>query len=196
MMENEITSLDLDILTEIGNIGAGNAATALSTMLDKVVLIDIPLAKFYDLAKIPNILGGAENVRTGIFLGINGALNGYIFFILKDKDADKLSKIAAGEYNIDTKSILLEITNIISGAYVSAIGSIINDSIYLTPPEFVHDMIGALIDSFVPILCNVADKAMIIGTKLTIGDKTISGFYILMLEQGSLQKLLDYLKSN
>lgn len=189
-----ISTQDLDILREIGNIGAGNAATALSMILNKRVWLEVPEAQLCNLTEIPERLGGSEEVRTGIFFGVKEALKGFIFFILDDADADKLHKAASMGLDIDMVSVLSEVSNIISGAYVGAIASMINDTVDITPPEIGHDMVGSLIDSIVSVLCNVGDKAVYIKTSMVIEEETIAGYYVLMLEQESLLKLLNYFK--
>ena len=192
MTNREITSFDLDILGEIGNIGSGNAATALSVMLNKKVSLEVPLVKLTELPQVSNSIGGPESLKTGIFFGVNKALKGYISFIFDDEDVERLCKCFPDEYQVDKNSTISEIANIISGAYVGAIAGMINNVIDITPPEVGHDMIGALIDSMISSIYEAADKTVIIGTKLTIDETAITGFYVLLLEQESLNFLLDY----
>jgi len=195
MVNRKITKFDLDILGEVGNIGAGNAATALSQILNKKVLLNIPMVKLCKLNEIPDILGGPEELRTGVFFGINQALNGYILFMISDDGAAKIKKAVAGDYEIDSNSVVSEIANIISGAYVGSLAMMINNTIDITPPEVCQDMVGALIDSLIANICSVADKTVIIGTNLVIDEEEISGFYVLLLEKESLDSMLDYFNS-
>lgn len=192
--DNSISNYELDILREIGNIGAGNAATALSQILNKKVDLEVPLAELSELSKIPDILGGADAVRTGIFFGVKQALSGYIFFILKDEDADMLHKLAAGDYDIDKTSVLQEISNIISASYVNAIATMINEIVDITPPEVCRDMLGSLLDSIISSLYSVGDTGVLIKTTLSIEEEVISGYFVFLLEKDSLTKLLNFFK--
>lgn len=192
MQNREITNFDIDILGEIGNIGSGNAATALSEILNKTVLLTVPMVKVCGLNEIANVLGGAEEVRVGVFFGLSEALKGYVLFMVKESDAQKIKDIAANGYDIDVSSVFSEIANIISGAYVGSLAAMINDKIDITPPEVCIDMLGSLIDSLVACVLSVADKTVVIGTSLIIDDEEISGFYVLLLEEESLNKMLDY----
>lgn len=192
MVEREITNFDIDILGEIGNIGSGNAATALSQILDMPVNLEVPMVQICRLVDVPGILGGPEEPRTAIFFGVTQALNGYILFLLQDDDVKKICNIVCTECEIEETSVISEISNIISGAYVGAIAQMINETVDITPPEVGHDMLGAMLDGVVSTLCEVADKTVVIGTKLIIGEETIPSFYVLLLEQQSLSKLLDY----
>jgi chemotaxis protein CheC len=195
MSNREITSFDIDILGEIGNIGSGNAATALSEILNKKVMLNVPMVNVCGINEIANVLGGAEEIRTGVFFGLSEALNGYVVFMIKESDALKIKNIAAGGYDIDTNSVVSEIANIISGAYVGSLAAMINDKIDITPPEVCQDMLGSLIDGLVACVLSVADKTVVIGTNLTIDDEEISGFYVLLLEEESLDKMLNYFNS-
>jgi chemotaxis protein CheC len=195
MVNRKISKYDLDILGEVGNIGAGNAATALSQILNKKVLLNIPMVKLCKLNEIADILGGAEEIRTAVFFGINQALNGYILFMITDDDASKIKRAIAGDYEIDPGSVVSEIANIISGAYVGSLAAMINNKIDLTPPEVCQDMVGSLVDALIANVCSVADKTVIIGTNLVINEEEISGYYVLLLEQESLDNMLDYFNS-
>ena len=195
MVNRKITAFDLDILGEIGNIGSGNAATALSLLIDQPVNLEVPLVQICNLEDFPGYLGAPDDVRTGIFFGVSEALRGYIVFLLNEHDTSRLSEITAQKYGMESSSVIPEIANIISGAYVSALATMIEDKVDITPPEIGHDMIGSLVDTIISDLCAVADKVVIIGTKLVIGEETFSAFYVLLLEQESLNKLLDYFNS-
>ena len=77
-----IADFQLDVLKEVGNIGAGHAATALSKMLDKPVDMKIPMVNVLAFEDITESLGGAEEVVVAIFLRVVGEAPGNMFFIL------------------------------------------------------------------------------------------------------------------
>ena len=196
-MENrEITSVDLDMLQEIGNIGSGSAATALSSMINKTVLIEVPGVKLVKIFEISSTIGNDEDIKTGIFININGTLNGFIILLLDDCDALMLNDLIVNIYGsgVDQEAILSEIGNIISGSYISAIASMINGTINLAPPILGHDMLCSLLDGFVSAICAVADSTVVIENDLIIDDKKIGCSSLLLLETDSLNKLLDYFK--
>lgn len=196
MTDREITSFDLDILGEIGNIGGGNAATALSQILNKPVYLEVPMKKLCNLTDVSDVLGGSEEFRTGVFFQISEFLDGYVMFILDNNDTERICNIVSGGYQVDPNSVISEIANIISGAYIGALASMLDKKIDLSPPAIGQDMLGSLVDGIISNLCSVGNQTVIIGTKLVIGDETFSGFYVLMLESHSLNKLLDHFKLN
>ncbi len=131
MDEIFLNSFHLDILKEIGNIGAGNAATALAKMLDKKVNMEVPQIKIMGFSEVSEVVGGAETPVAGILLGIRGDISGYILFVLEEGAAKKLINMLMGknpdeevEYNEITLSALKEVGNILTGSYLSAISTL------------------------------------------------------------------------
>lgn len=196
MKNNEISNFDISVLTEIGNIGAGNAATALSQMINKTIGIEVPSVNICKLTDIPEVMGGAEEIRTGIFFSIKGTTDGYMMFILKEEDVNRITGILSDIYGggLDSNSIMSEVANIIAGSYIGALANMMNGFIDLSPPQIGNDMIGSLIDSIISCLCTAGDKTVIIGTNLIIENEVISFSSALLLEMESLNKILEYFK--
>ena len=122
---NHIDDVHFDVLKEIGNIGAGNATTALSQMINKRVDMKVPKVELLDFNQLANIVGGPENLVVGILLTLEGEISGMMMFMLEQKSAHNLVNLLMGK-NIDDFSsftdmdisALQEIGNIISGAYL------------------------------------------------------------------------------
>ena len=111
-----LNSFHLDVLKEIGNIGSGNAATALEKLLDKKVDMKVPQIKIMGFSEVSEVLGGAETIVVGILLGVLGDINGYILFILEQDAANMLINILMNrkpgeevEYNEITLSAFKEV---------------------------------------------------------------------------------------
>ena len=98
------TDLEIDALKEIGNIGAGNAATALSMMLSKKITIKVPQVRIIPFNEVSELVGGPEKLVAGIFLRISGDIDGNILIIISEQDARSLTKILLnyiGDTNCD-----------------------------------------------------------------------------------------------
>lgn len=80
-----IESLQFDVLREIGNIGAGNATTALSQMINSKIDMKVPKVELLDFKEVPDIVGGAESLVVGILLTLDGDIDGMMMFILEKK---------------------------------------------------------------------------------------------------------------
>ena len=77
----------LDVLKELGNIGAGNATTALATMLQTKVDMSVPQVRLLKFPEVGAILGGEEQIVAGVYLAISGDITGSIMFLVKEEVA-------------------------------------------------------------------------------------------------------------
>lgn len=207
MINRDITEFDIDMLGEIGNIGAGHAASALSDMLQQKILIDVTFSDLCDSQNIADKLGGNEALMTVTYNEISEALEGYIFFILNDNDVETIYNIAAQGYEVEREAVIVEITNIITGSYITALSDLLEEPIDQNVPKTKRDKLGSFINSIIDNeSAEIADKTMIIGTNLiiknldigtnlTVEDFNMSGFYVMVLKQKSLDKLLQKFNS-
>ena len=198
---NELQALHIDALTEIGNIGSGNAATALATMMNVFVDIAIPTVTIQDYEQISELLGGPETPAIGVTLDIAGDLKGKIIHILHPDFANKLVNTF---YPVEIKcledisemdlSVLSEMGNITSGAYVNALASLTNLFIDIRPPFTQCDTIKHILDKSIEALPELGNQMLFIDEKLTVSNSEIKSSLVLMLEMDSLKKLFDRLK--
>ena len=146
--------MHIDVLKEIGNIGAGNAATSLSQMLSKRIDMNVPEVKILKYEDIIESIGGAENVIVGILVSFFGDIDGVILFLLKKEFVHLILNSLMGtelsKFEDITEmemSALSEIGNIMVSSYVNSIASLTNMTIDITVPGLNIDMAGALLDS-------------------------------------------------
>ncbi|MDY6795626.1 MAG: chemotaxis protein CheC [Actinomycetota bacterium] len=199
MMEGkELTPLQLDALREVGNIGSGNAAVALSTMVDKKVLLSVPRASLVPLVKVSDLVGGAETPVVGIYLHISGDASGSMLLLLEESSAEQLaqlmcSKDSEGELTTVQQSALQETGSILAGSYLNALSQM--TSILLRPsvPGFAMDMAGAIIDFILVEISQSEDYVLVIETEFDIMQKKIRGHLILFPDLGSLDVILGRL---
>ena len=72
----------LDALREVGNIGLGNAMTALSTMIDQGVDMSVPRVGVVPLSQFAEMAGGEESVAACIYMPVEGEVSGHVAFLL------------------------------------------------------------------------------------------------------------------
>jgi chemotaxis protein CheC len=196
----EISPFHLDILKEIGNIGAGNAATALSVLIGKKVDMEVPSVKVISLNEITEVLGGADNVVAAIFFRVEGDVPASFFFIQHIDEAIKLVNDITNEKNEDLQSLselsisaLQEIGNILTGSYLSALSDFTNITMVPTVPALAIDMAGAVLIQGIVSDCNVGDDAVLIDTSFVeIDDKLsnlIKGYFFLLPDQESFKTI-------
>ncbi len=122
-----------DVLKEIGNIGVGNAMTALSQMLQCKVDMKVPQVKLLDFAEVGELMGGEEQIMVGVYLGVEGDITGSMMFLVEQGSAKHLiNKIMMGmasegeEFTEMELSAMKEVGNIITGAYLNSLSSLTN----------------------------------------------------------------------
>ena len=91
-----LTDMQFDVLKEIGNIGAGNATTALSQMINMKIDMNVPKVALVPLSDISGIIGSEEMVIVGIMLGMEGDITGTMMFLLKVDSAHRIVNLLMG----------------------------------------------------------------------------------------------------
>lgn len=198
--DESLDDIEFDVLTEIGNIGAGNATTALSQLINTRIDMRVPKVELLTFADLAEIIGGAETLVAGILLSLEGDIQGSMLFVLESNAARVLVQqlMGCGDSAEDTFSemeisALQEIGNIISGAYLSAISSLTNLLITASVPSLAFDMAGAILSVPAIEFGKLGDKALLIESQFKDLDVDISGYFILIPTLDSYGKILKSL---
>lgn len=192
-----LDNIQIDVLREIGNIGAGNAATALARMLGEKVDMDVPKVKILQFKEVNDILGDAETLVIGILLNVTGDLCGNIMFTLDFEAARILVNIligkpveTTGEFSDIELSALKEIGNILAGSYLSALSTLTNLRILPSVPEMAIDMAGAIMSVPAIEFGKIGDTVLFIETEFMEGNTKVVGNFFLVPEVESYEILL------
>ncbi|WP_240375332.1 chemotaxis protein CheC [Bacillus piscicola] len=175
-----IQPLHLDVLKEAGNIGAGNAATALSSLLNKTIDMKVPAVRVVSFQEVQALAGGAETLVVAAFLRITGEAPGSMFLILQKSEAEHLAAALTGQRvdigNDDLEemavSALQETSNILAGSYLSALSDFTSINMQPSVPALAIDMAGALLDAGFVEMSQVGDYAIVIDTVMEEPEKT------------------------
>lgn len=182
-----------DVLKEIGNIGGGNAATALSSILTGRVDMSVPKLRIVGVNEIAAVLGGPEKEVVGILVPMEHEVKGMLLFLL-DKEFTHLllstllgKKIESFE-NINEldMSALKEIGNILAGSYINAICTLAGLDITLLPPDIAIDMVGAILNYPAEKFGAMGDKVLYIEENFFSGEESIKSHLLIMPEMDSL----------
>ena len=196
----DLSYIHMDVLREIGNIGAGNAATSLAMMLGQPVDMTLPKVNLLPFNEIAGAMGGPENILYGVLLGLEGDISGMIMFLLDKQFAHLVINILMGgayesfdEMDEMALSAIKEVGNILSGAYANSIGELTGLKIDLTVPSVSIDMAGALLS--VPIIRfgAIGDKVLFIEENFNSSEKSVMSHMILFAEPESLNLILSKL---
>jgi chemotaxis protein CheC len=194
-----LDSIHLDILKELGNIGAGNAATSLSQLLNQRVDMSVPEVKLLKLRDAPYILGGPEIPVIGVTVLIEGDGEGQILLLFASDSAERLIRnivagFSPGDISNEIRdSVLLEVGNIVGSTFLNALSSFINLKLIPTVPASTYDMVGALIDNALAIEMAEDDIIIIIVTDFTVKGETIEGYMIFVPKPEFLSKIFNAL---
>jgi len=187
-IQKNISPTHIDILKEVGNIGAGNAATALAQLINKKITMRVPEVNVMSFDEIIDVVGGPENMVAGIYLRFMGGIDGNILFIIPYRNTLNLLDIIFGEKKRDLfcefdpieRSALAEIGNILAGSYLSAISSLTKMLLKPSVPALAIDMAGAILSVPLTYYGHVGDTALLIDTVFEEGENLIKGHFFLI----------------
>lgn len=197
----QLNEMHIDVLKEIGNIGAGNAATSLAQMLNREVDMVTPTVRILDISEADKALGGPETPVVAILVELNGDIHGIMMFVIDQNFTRALLQALLGEEENDKlgclsemeTSALSEIGNIMIGSYANSIATLSNLEIKISVPAVTADMVGALLTVPAAEMGSVSDKIIFIEDDFLSSNETISANMMLIPDIDSLNKLMNSL---
>ncbi|MFN7250817.1 MAG: chemotaxis protein CheC [Anaerobacillus sp.] len=197
---DRIQPYHLDILKEVGNIGAGHAATSLSKLLNKTIDMKVPAVRVVSFNEITELVGGSDNIVAAIFLRIEGDAPGNMFFMLPVNEATLLIQYLTGDQSFDLNfppfpdlglSALQEVGNILAGSYLSALSDLTKLNLQPSVPALSVDMAIAILSYGLLELSQVGDYAIVIDTeiieKVDAESQNTKGHFFLLPDPGSYE---------
>ena len=197
---DKLNDLQFDVLKEIGNIGAGNATTALAKMLNTKIDMNVPRVEMVPFTQLPDTFGSPEEVLAGILVQLDGDIKGMMMFLAKEESAHTLVNSLMGGMGVSGDgtfsemelSALSEIGNIIIGAYLSAMSNLTNLKIASSVPYISIDMAGALLSVPAIEFGKLGDKGLLIETQFGELD-LVNGYFLMVPELESYDVILSSL---
>ena len=197
-----LNSMQYDVLKELGNIGAGNATTALSRLINAKIDMRVPKVNLLGFSELAKAMGREEEIMVGILLLLEGDVDGMMMFLLDVPSARALVNSLMGkpeeessdDINFDEMefSALREIGNIITGSYLSALSDMTRLTIVSSVPSLQIDMAEAILSIPAIEFSKIGDKVLLIQTQFD-DDSQISGYFVLVPELDSYDKILSSL---
>ena len=189
-----------DALLEVTNIGAGQAATALSQLLLSKVLINVPNLKFLPVEEIPQALGGTEQNIIGVYFTIAGDLSGRILLLFDYSSGQRLVELVSGtpkqgsgNFSELDRSAMMEMGNIITNSYLNGLAGLLDITLYPSVPYFAQDTLGAVIDSLLIEISMASDKALLIDTEMHIENENLKGSFLVFPDEEFMNKIFEKL---
>jgi chemotaxis protein CheC len=186
------TTIQLDALRELANIGSGTAGTALSQMLGRSVDISVPNALVLPLAEAVEAVGPAEQEVTGVAIPLAGDMDAIVLLVFPTEDAGTLCAMLGVEAGTeDAISALGEIGNILGASYIGSLGAMTGLELDLTPPQTVTDMLAAIVATVLASRSEGTDTALILDSELRVEGEHCSLSFFLLPEAGGVREILS-----
>lgn len=200
----QLSHTKLDVLREIGNIGAGNAATSMSKLINKKIDMKVPSVNVTGFNEAVDMIGGPEKPIVAILIYIQGAAPGSVYFILSIEEANRLlNEVTAGdesllsgeEPNEFAISALQETGNILAGSYLSALSDFTHINMQPSIPYLSIDMAGATLTEGFLETSMESDYVIVIDTKIKDFENVngIHGQFFLLPDPDAFAKLFQAL---
>lgn len=198
----ELNAMHLDVLRELGNIGSGNAATSLSSFMNKEININVPDVKILGFNEVAEYVGGPEHIVMGLLIMFDADINGMILYILDEDFVKNVVEVFFGKefttfQNLDEMelSAFSEIGNIMASSYVNALSSMTGMTINISAPSITVDMAGAILSVPSAKFAEIGDKVLFIDDSFGVGSdmEKVKSNMILVPEMDSLNKLFERL---
>lgn len=197
---NELDAMHLDVLREIGNIGSGNAATSLSSMLNTTVDIEVPTISLINYDNVSQYLGGKDREVIGLALGLEADIDGVMLHVVQPQFASRTINAfypkeinTLEDINEMDLSAVKETSNITTAAYVNSLAALTNMFINITPPVDYLNTVENVLKLASNRFDSIGNQVIYIDENLYIGSTEIKSSMILILQMESLKKLFDKL---
>ena len=194
---DNLSSLQLDTLREIGSIGTGSAATALSQLLDREVRITLPEVRIMEYNEAIDWIGGPEEVTAGVLVGMGGQMSGVMLSVQKLEFINLVLESMLNRHVDDyaqlddlCQSTLIEIGNILISTFINALSGLSGISVSLTVPAFAVDMQGAILTVPMAMYGGTSNYLMTIGGNLVCDNQQVPCRLLLSPDVRSLNFLL------
>lgn len=194
-MDLNLNTYYIDILKEIGNIGSGNAATALSKMVNDKIDMKVPVIEIIKAEEIVEILGAQDMFVIGIYVNFYGDIQGTVLLIIDKHSADIIIEDLLGkrdseeEYNELELSAIQEIGNILTSAYVNSISALSNLDIVISVPSVSIDMAGAILSVPAIEYSMISEEVILIENKILKGEDEMNVNFFLLPDIDSFKIL-------
>src|SRR3954464_4204170 len=195
-----LKELQLDALKEVANIGAGHAATALSQLTDRRIMIAVPEVNVRPLEDVPDLLGSADDVIAAILMHMMGDLTGRTLVLFPESSArtlcDMLLRRSAGttgEFGLMEQSGLKEAGNILASAYMNALSDFMGIMLVPSVPSLVIDLNAAVLTTAYLNFGHARD--FVFGVETSFGvegaAEPLRGHFLLLPDTPSLRAIFD-----
>lgn len=200
-----LKALQLDALREVASIGAGHAATALSQLTKRKIMISVPQITVTPIEEVLKLMGDADAPVAAVFMHMLGDLTGRTLLMFPEPDArllcDLLNKREIGtttHFAELERSSVKEAANILGGAYMNALADFMGMMFLPSVPSLVIDLAGAVLTTAYLDFGHDRDFVLCVQTDFEFQDvgQTLTGQFLLLPDLASLKAIFDAIRVN
>jgi chemotaxis protein CheC len=198
-----LSERERDALREVANIGAGHAATALSQMTDRVIMINVPEVNVRLLEEVAELLGPPETVVAAVAMRMMGDLTGQTMVILPIAAARTLVDLllrrtrgSTAEFGEMEESSIKETGNILTSAYLTALSDFMGMMLVPSIPSLVTDYAGAVLTAAHQSAGRDGDVVFCVDTAFRVegAPEVLHGEFLLLPDSASLSAIFDAIR--
>ncbi len=196
----EINDLALDTLREVGSIGAGNAATALSSLLGRRVDMGLPSVRVMEFNEAVEKIGGFEAIVSGVLVKLGGEINGIMLCI---QQMDFVNVVTSSMLSHSIKdfqelgemetSALTEVGNIMISSYMRAIADLSGIKFNMSVPSQSVNMLGGILTVPMAAFGNQSNHVLMVGGQFRCDGIEVHSDLLLFPDINSLNYMLHRL---
>ncbi len=199
----DLKELQLDALKEVANIGAGHAATALSQLTSRTIMISVPEVNVVPLEEVPELLGRADEVIAAVLMHMMGDLTGRTLVLFPEPSAKALCDIlfrrtpgTTTEFASMEQSGLKEAGNILASAYMNALSDFMGMMLVPSVPSLVIDLSAAILTTAYLNFGHDRDYVFCVETAFRVEGATeaLRGHFLLLPDMPSLRAIFDAIR--
>jgi chemotaxis protein CheC len=195
-MSRAFTAEELDILRELSNIGAGHAATSLSSLLSRRrVSLQVPRVEALQFEEVTDLIGGPESPVVGILLEVRGTLSMEVLLLFLEEDAHRLASLVTGRPRIPLDelgcSALKEVGNILTSSYLNALSQLLGGTLLPSIPSLAQDMGGAVLDSVLATQSRHGNCALVLVNEFAVEEERFVGYFMALPDPEGLDALFE-----
>ena len=198
-----LKELQLDALREVANIGAGHAATALSQMTNRTIMISVPEVNVRPLEEVTDLLGSPDEVIAAVLMQMMGDLTGRTLVLFPQDSARSLCDIllhrAPGTtttFDVMEQSGLKEVGNILVSAYMNALSDFMGMMLVPSVPSLVIDISAAILTTTYLNFGHDRDFVFCVETSFRVEGaiEPLRGHFLLLPDTPSLRAIFDAIR--
>jgi chemotaxis protein CheC len=198
-----LRAVELDALRETANIGAGHAATALSQMTNRTIMITVPQVHVRPLEAVGTLLGRADDPVAAIQMQVMGDVTGRTLVVLPEPSARVLCDLvfrrpfgATTTFETMEQSGLKEVGNIVVSAYLTALSDFLGLMLLPSVPTLAFDAMGAVLTGTSLDLDSDHDYVISVETAFSVAGaaEALRGHFLLLPDAPSLRAVFDAIR--